>query len=154
MVSPPLEGASHTVGGIIRGRAIGNIFNHGDAQDLPSQPIVVKGTLKVYTSLQAPPSQVKPTMILKVIPFPTLAPVLKKLSSHYPTVKSKSDILCIIVIHRLLANNQYIYVSESDLWCSKGQYAASVEDDDEIEWTYENGVPTLTMCIVSNLFAN
>ena len=89
---PPLEGSSCTVGGMLRGKAIGNVFNLGDTQEMLQEPISVKGTLKVYTTLVASASQ-KPTMILKVNAFPTMAPLLKKLSSHYPTVKSKFNIL-------------------------------------------------------------
>src|SRR6266550_1945900 len=150
---PPLEGASHTTGGILRGKAAGNVFNHGDSAEIYQEPIVVKGLLKIYTALVESASQVKPTMVLKINVFTTMAPLLKKLSDHYPTVKCKFNILSLLIINNLSAHNQFIYVLESSFWCTKGRLLLAVEDDEDVEWSHETGVPTLSICVVSHLIA-
>ncbi len=51
MASPPcsppcLHGASHTTGGILHGRALGNIFNFGDGMNVDDQNSKVVGTIQ------------------------------------------------------------------------------------------------------------
>lgn len=88
--SPPrfdLGGASRVTGGILRGRAYGNVYNHADAEmmfNLESR----MGKIHIYTT-RADPTLVKPDMVLKHKVTPKLKPILKALSRGYSPVRSK-----------------------------------------------------------------
>lgn len=102
MASPPnsphnLQGASRTTGGIFRGRALGNVFNHADAFDIMDYgKLDQKGIVQVYTSH----TDSKPLMTMKHTMTTTLAPILKSLSRCYSPVSS--ELLHIIHIGFLL----------------------------------------------------
>lgn len=54
MESPP-QGASHTSGGVLRGKAQGKMFSHSDAPEMLSGIVKpVKGDVKIATSLSNP----------------------------------------------------------------------------------------------------
>jgi hypothetical protein len=89
--SPPrfeLGGASRVSGGIFRGRAYGNVFNHADAEmTFESEPRM--GRIHVYTT-RVDPTITKPDMVLKHKVIPKLKPILKNLARQYSPVRSKS----------------------------------------------------------------
>ena len=92
MASPPcsppcLHGASRTTGGILRGRALGNIFNFGDGMNVDDQNSKVVGTIHIYTT-HGNPEESKPYMTLKHEVINHIAPILKKLGNSYSPVKS------------------------------------------------------------------
>jgi hypothetical protein len=94
MYSPPtspsrfeLGGASRVSGGVLRGRAYGNVYNHADAETnfgLESR----MGKVHIYTS-RVDPTLAKPEMVLKAKVTPKLKPILKTLSRGYSPVRSK-----------------------------------------------------------------
>ena len=94
MYSPPtspscfeLGCASQVSGGVLRGWAYGNVFNHADAETtfgLESR----MGKVHVYTS-HVDPTLTKPEMVLKAKVTPKLKPILKALSQGYSPVCSK-----------------------------------------------------------------
>jgi hypothetical protein len=94
MVSPPvspprdiLQGASRTTGGVLRGRALGNVFNHADDKD----NIYVgprKGKVLVYQSPKDPMDH-KPDMSITLEVAPRLKPVLKSIARKYSPVRSE-----------------------------------------------------------------
>jgi hypothetical protein len=86
---PSLQGASRTSGGIFRGKALGNVFNHGDSADLSLQATHVKGIVKLYNTLVKKPHETDPWIILKVEVSPSLGPILSKLAKRYSPVKGK-----------------------------------------------------------------
>lgn len=85
MISPPtspsrfdLGGASRVSGGVFRGRAYGNVFNHADAEtnfSLESR----MGKVHIYKS-HVDPTLAKPEMVLKHKVTPKLKPILTALS--------------------------------------------------------------------------
>lgn len=92
MASPPhspprLHGASRTTGGILRGRALGNVFNFGDGMNVDHQNSKVVGTVHIYTT-HGNPKELKPYMTLKHEVTNHIAPILKKLGNSYSPVKS------------------------------------------------------------------
>ena len=97
--SPPqfdLAGASRVTGGILRGRAYGNVYNHADAEtmiDLESR----MGKIHVYTS-QVDPTLTKPDMVFKHKVTSKLKPILKSLAQGYSPVRSKSFIFFWIIL--------------------------------------------------------
>jgi len=86
--SPPrLHGASHTTGGILRGQALGNIFNFGDGMNVDHQNSKVVGTVHIYT-MHGNSKELKPYMTLKHEVTNCIVPILKKLRNSYSPVKS------------------------------------------------------------------
>ena len=92
--SPPcfdLGGASRVTGGILRGRAYGNVYNHADAEmmfDLEPR----MGKVQVYTTC-VDPTLTKPDMVLKHKVTPKLKPILKALARGYSPVCCKLFII-------------------------------------------------------------
>ena len=84
----PLEGASRTVGGVIRGQARGNVFSLADAPDAMQDRFQAKGLVKVYKSCIDTFSDFKPTMVLKSEVTPSIGPILRNLSRRYSPVSS------------------------------------------------------------------
>ncbi|KAG6912827.1 hypothetical protein DXG01_011734, partial [Tephrocybe rancida] len=124
-----LQGASRTTGGIFRGRAHGNVFNHADMDDfIGSDVIPTKGEVHLYTShgdpQQTDPSKVKPTMFVKHdLSSLTLGPVLNKLGSCFSPIKK---------------SNSRIFTWEEDMWNIKGRFEDAIQDDDDVPWVKEN----------------
>jgi len=83
-----LQGASRTTGGILRGRAQGNVFNNADAELALDYGLERRvGRVQVYTAY-ADPTTVKPDMELKHEVTPKLTKVLKVLSRKYSPIRS------------------------------------------------------------------
>jgi hypothetical protein len=74
----------------MRGNAFGNVFNHGDAQDLAIQPTLGNGIVKVFDALVSKPTGEDPKMILKMGVCSTLGPILRKLGKHLPSIEGSS----------------------------------------------------------------
>ena len=95
MASPPgspshnLQGTSRTMGGIIRGQALGNVFNHADAPKKQQDRRELRmGRIHIYTS-HIDPTQNKAHMGFKHEVTPRLKPILKALARSYSPVHSK-----------------------------------------------------------------
>jgi hypothetical protein len=89
-LTPLPEGSSRTTGGVLRGRAMGNVLNFPDASDpLGDRPVPAKGTLRLYSDLAHQPSTHQPILTMKTDAKPTLGPILHKLSRSYSPVRSK-----------------------------------------------------------------
>jgi hypothetical protein len=93
MASPPtspsfkLQGASRTTGGVIRGRAYGNVFNFADSHDLgvdPAAPVV--GRVHLYDS-RIDPAHTKPRAAFKLQITTSLGTVLSKLAEKDSPVR-------------------------------------------------------------------
>jgi hypothetical protein len=93
MKSPPgsprfeLGGASRVTGGIFRGRAYGNVFNHADDEMMLGLESRM-GKVHVYTA-RVDPTLTKPEMVLKHKVTPKLTPILRALTRGYSPVRSK-----------------------------------------------------------------
>ena len=102
MNSPPaspsrleLGGASRVTGGIFRGQAYGNVFNHADAEVMfESEPRM--GKIHIYRT-HVDPTLTKPDMVLKHKVTSKLKPILKSLAHQYSPVHSKSFIFFWII---------------------------------------------------------
>jgi hypothetical protein len=82
-----LAGASRVTGGVLRGRAQGNVFNFADADEVMQQGLGPKvGKVQVYTS-HADPIVAKPYMVFKHEVTHKLTPVLKTLGRKYSPVR-------------------------------------------------------------------
>lgn len=93
-VQPPAEGSSCSYGGIVRGRAAGNVYNFGDegAFALDEGTIKPDGRVSLAVVTQPPRTlEVDQTnSVIKVVTpcFSSMAPLLKHVSRQYSPVRS------------------------------------------------------------------
>lgn len=85
----PLEGASRTAGGILRGNALGNVFSHADTPNILPDTASVWGKIKVLKAFDVNPATDGPEFTMKAKVVPYLVSILKKLSRSYSPVSSK-----------------------------------------------------------------
>jgi hypothetical protein len=91
-----LQGASRTTGGVLRGRAYGNVFNFADARDIldqgPQHGMASRGRVYIYVSPLNPttldPEQMKPMATVKVTTSPTVTPMLQQVTRRFSPVRS------------------------------------------------------------------
>jgi hypothetical protein len=90
-MSPTLElhGASRVTGGVLRGRAHGNVFNHADADGVMGFNMGPRmGKVQIFMT-RVDPTITKPDMVLKHKVTPKLNPILKSLARGYSPIRSK-----------------------------------------------------------------
>ena len=84
-----LGGASQVTGGVLCGRAHGNVFNHVDANEMKDFSMGPRmGRVQVFMT-HADPIATKPDMVLKHEVTPKLKPILKSLAQGYSPIRSK-----------------------------------------------------------------
>jgi hypothetical protein len=84
-----LQGASRTTGGILRGRADGNVFNWADGPDFPPvKEVPVGGKVHVYTSHVNPMTET-PQMSLTHEVTSSLTSILSNLAELFSPIRSK-----------------------------------------------------------------
>jgi hypothetical protein len=88
---PELQGASRTMGGILRGHALGNVLNLADADPFGPSSVMhnSKGTVFVYLSQNGNRgnlNEMKPDMTVNTIVTDTLGPVLNKVGGLYSPI--------------------------------------------------------------------
>jgi hypothetical protein len=153
-----LQGSSRVTGGILRGRAHGNVFNNADADYMAGYGHGLEcrmGRVQVYT-MHADPSIVKPDMELKHEVTPKLTKVLKVLARKYSPVRSMVSSFSIgrSLSLILLDENQRVFLYENSVWNVKGRYETAMEDDDDALWTYHDGEDILQILVVSIFLGN
>jgi len=154
MASPPhsppcLHGASRTTGGLLRGRALGNVFNFGDHMNVDHQISKVVGTVHIYTT-HGDPELLKPYMMLKHEVTNGIAPILKKLGSSYSPVKSLffKFLSPLSTLMLSLEQNQRVFVYEDNIWSVRGRYEAAIEENEAVDWVVANHQFNLKLLIV------
>ena len=87
--SPDLQGASCTSGGILCGRAVGNVFNFADAEESAADQLqhAIMGRVLVYDSKSA---DATPAFTIKHRVTPHLNPVLTELGRKHSPIRSES----------------------------------------------------------------
>ena len=120
MASPttiPAEGSSRSTGGLLRGKAIGNVVNFANMQDIAAaEPIdtSVKGTVKVYTSDIEPSeldfANMKPITKVTIKINTNLGPVLAEVANRYPAIKSKSIFIMFELSLSLFLRKCHLYI--------------------------------------------
>ena len=160
-----LQGASCTTGGILCGRAHGNVFNFADARDVldqgPQQGMALRGCVYIYTSPLNPttldPEQMKPMATVKVTTSQSIAPMLQQVTHQFSPVRSKYTLnimLKFFFLTFVLENNRHIYVLENSVWDLKGRYDMAVEEDDDLDWVKVNDENVVCMLVVCNYFVS
>jgi hypothetical protein len=133
------SGASRTYGGVIGGKALGNVPNIGDfnSTDVNSQFVDVEGTVNLFPSNTRPTTlDVDETAIIAVtIPFEkALSPLLQQVAKYYSPL---SD------------NNERVYILDPNKhkWIVKGRFRDAVEFEDSVLhfWDQTKFGPILTI---------
>jgi hypothetical protein len=82
-----LQGSSKTVGGHIRGHALGNVFNIGDGHEDPQSSSTQKGKVHLFTDIGAYDRGEQSRKI--TIPVnSTLKPILQDIAKKWPPIAS------------------------------------------------------------------
>jgi len=113
------QGSSRSTGGFSRGRAAGNNFNWGDADDIMDPPDWNPPTLgKVLLFVNRDPGSA-PYMSFSTETTSELPVVLKELSGRFSPIEKR---------------NSRIYVFEDDTWEVKGRFSQAVKDKTPLQW--------------------
>ena len=83
-----LQGASSVTGGVLRGRAQGNVYNMADHMEATDFAKRVTGRVHVFR-LHGNPENMEPYLMVKTEVTNTLGPILEKLGVQYSPVRSK-----------------------------------------------------------------
>jgi hypothetical protein len=95
MNSPPISphGSSRTTGGFLRGRALGNMDNAADFDDVVDVLHPIPGKVFVYSSNQDPANlsiqTMKPSAFIKHNVTRSIQPVLAKVAEKYSPIRSE-----------------------------------------------------------------
>ena len=102
-MEPALQGASCTTGGIIRGKAHGNVLSLADAPEVLGDKLKLpEGEVRVFTSL-VDPTDVKATLVVKATTDTSLIVILKQMRKKYCPMEGKySTLIFIHLIHILI----------------------------------------------------
>ncbi len=143
-----LQGASRTVGGHMRGRAHGNVFNLADGQEGAHDYATQMGKVHLYTDIGAHSRGDSSRNFTIPINF-SLKPILQSLAKKWPPVESTH--LCLAYSkHNLLISyaeeNPYISVLEGQEWITKGPYNTALEFDEDVTWARVDGASVLHLC--------
>jgi len=137
-----LQGSSRVTGGHLGGKALGSSVNIANINSsaLSAGISAMKGRIKLYIVNYNPSvmkhTEVNPTGVVSLDMVPTIQPILEKLIQRFDTL---SD------------NKHTIYVlSESGEWELKGKYNIACEDDEEVFWNEDTGIPVVHILVVSN----
>jgi hypothetical protein len=113
------QGSSRTTGGFSRGKAMGNNYNWGDADDVVdpaywNAPTYGKVLLFVDRDTGSPPYMSFTTKTTSGLPV-----VLKELSGRFSPIEKR---------------NSRIYVFEDEMWEVKGRFSQAVKDNAPLQW--------------------
>jgi hypothetical protein len=113
------HGSSRTTGGFSRGKAMGNNYNWGDADDVVdpaywNAPTYGKVLLFVDRDTGSPPYMSFTTKTTSGLPV-----VLKELSGRFSPIEKR---------------NSRIYVFEDEMWEVKGRFSQAVKDNAPLQW--------------------
>ncbi len=106
MASPPHHGSSCSTRGIIRGKAMGNVFNFADHEPGPSAVFdlgnPVTGFVLIYNKLVDPtglkPESLVPSTKVQVTINTHLAPILDSIAKRFPAIKCECCNYVVITI--------------------------------------------------------
>lgn len=96
-----LRGASRVVGGIARGRALGNVFNLADANDVVLDNLgPTMGKVYLYFCNTDPGqldlASVKPSGTINCVVSPTVGPILKNVARKFSPIRGQCIIYNVI----------------------------------------------------------
>jgi hypothetical protein len=132
------QGSSRSTGGFSRGRAAGNNFNWGDADDIMDPPDWNPSTYgKVLLFVNHDPGTA-PYMSFSTETTSELPVVLKELSGRFSPIERR---------------NSRIYVFEDEVWEVKGRFSQAVKDKTPLEWEMnDDGKLVLNLLAVGVFF--
>ena len=132
------EGSSCSTGGFSRGRAAGNNFNWGDADDIMDPPDWNPPTQGKDLVFDNRDPGTAPYMSFSTETTSELPVVLKELSRRFSPIERK---------------NSRIYVFEDETWEVKGRFSQAVKDKTPLQWEMTgDGKLILPLLVVGAVF--
>ncbi|KAF8876472.1 hypothetical protein BD779DRAFT_1449379 [Infundibulicybe gibba] len=127
-------GASRTVGGILRGKALGNTPNLSDYPEMDPQ-----GKVRVYTSNADPAEmdliEMKSSFSMNHPVVSNVAPVLQALDGRYSPIRRNR-----------------IFIMDDDHWSPMGQFENAISFNDSIFWSREGNNQVLHLLLVNFIY--
>ena len=141
-----------SAGGLIQGKAYGNIFNFADALHV-HQPPVVGGQVLLYNSPEDPANlslaAMKVSAMMLLQPFSQFSKILLNIVLRLQ-VSVKAEWL--IFINILIDPNVTLLTWDDvdGIWYLKGPYAFALEQNEDVKWVYnkEKGKYVLSVLVV------
>ena len=144
--------SNQLTGGIIRGKAMGNVFNAADMLPLKEfrhQLPSAMGKVKIYLSSANPEhldiTKMRPAMTAEATISDTIQPVLEALADSYSPVKGMSFYQNLNIYLLSLDKKQRIYVHDNGYWMVKGHFEKAVAKDSKIAWDIDDSLSLLVV---------
>jgi hypothetical protein len=132
------QGSSRSTGGFSRGRAAGNNFNWGDADDTMDPPDWNPSTYGKVLLFVNRDTGTAPYMSFSTETTSELPVVLKELSGRFSPIERR---------------NSRIYVFEDEIWEVKGRFSQAMKDKAPLEWEMnDDGKLVLNLLAVGVFF--
>jgi hypothetical protein len=132
------QGSSRSTGGFSRGRAAGNNFNWGDADDTMDPPDWNPSTYGKVLLFVNRDTGTAPYMSFSTETTSELPVVLKELSGRFSPIERR---------------NSRIYVFEDEIWEVKGRFSQAMKDKTPLEWEMnDDGKLVLNLLAVGVFF--
>jgi hypothetical protein len=133
------HGSSRTIGGFIRGRAAGNNYNWGDANDATSmdsadQDAPTYGKVLVFVDRKSGSS---PYMSFTTEATSELPVVLKEMSGRFSPIERRDS---------------RIYVFEDEVWEVKGRFSQAIKDNAPLHWNMNDDGKLLLYLLAVGVF--
>ena len=144
--------SNQLTGGIIWGKAMGNVFNAADMLPLKEfrhQLPSAMGKVKIYLSSANPEhldiTKMRPAMTAEATISDTIQPVLEALADSYSPVKGMSFYQNLNIYLLSLDKKQHIYVHDNGYWMVKGCFEKAVAKDSKIAWDIDDSLSLLVV---------
>jgi hypothetical protein len=154
-------GSSRTTGGILRGRAHGNIPNNADFSTVDHEfQVPVKGEVHLYVTDQYPRHvnfdllRGESDLVVIVNVAESMAPILDMVAHKFTIIRGVQGwFVSLFILTSSLDEEFRIYRRRSTMWIALGQFNQAISDDDECDWQLsENRTHELHLLIVSLIF--
>ena len=146
----PLMGSSRISGGILRGRAHGNLPNHADLPtfSLEETPVNLKGEVFLYLTDQYPRYlnfellKGESEIVVKVKVVESMGQILDMVARKVSIIQSECiqfELIFNFKSDYKLDPEYNLYYRRSTKWIALGRFEQAVEDDDDCEWEMSGG---------------
>jgi hypothetical protein len=145
-----LTQSNQLIGGIIRGKATGNIFNVADMPPIKESRHRLPsgmGKVKLYISSANPElldiTKMHPTMTAEAPISDTIQPVLEALADNFSPVQGMCFYQDLDIYLLFLDKKQRIYVHDNGYWMVKGRFEKALAKDSKIAWDMDDSLSVL-----------
>jgi len=146
-----LQGASRITGGIIHGRALGNVFNMADADSGDDMAVPRTGKVHLYSSL-VNPADVKPPCVPTINVHFSMEPILKSIAAKWSPIQSKHLFINNAIFYLFYQSPILTFCFEENEWNVKGRYSTAIEFNEDVKWIKQGNEYILPLCHVRSFY--